>query len=206
MTTDAKSKDMILGFKVTRPNGRDFRTDSVDYAAACAAGLSVRVEDAEPANGHVCGRGLHVSPTARKTIQFAERDIRPWRYWKGHYFAADLIESDEDKSRVWEFWPTREIFLTDIFGADFAERIEKVRADAATWKNIPWLKPTAESTDEAITALAVQWRAAIEPWRNGRELPMAVKVLRDMKQVDVGDVLLPVAVICWLRVAATATS
>src|SRR5580704_1167900 len=99
-----KSKTETV-FKCTRPNGRDFHSDTIDYAAALAKGVSVEVLDAAPANGGLCGHGLHVSPTARKTIQFANMLVRPWRWFEGTVATEDIVERDEQKLRVRRFTP-----------------------------------------------------------------------------------------------------
>jgi len=74
-----KTDEKVIAYKCTRPDGTDFRTGTFNYAAAMAAGTPIRVDDCDGPTSQVCGRGVHVSPTARKTIQFAERAQRPCR-------------------------------------------------------------------------------------------------------------------------------
>ena len=199
MAKRKKASRTISAYKCCRPDGTDHRTGTLDYAAALAEGRAVEVPDAAPPTGQVCGHGIHVSPTARKTIQFGDRDRRPWRWFEGTVETGNIdvpvldddgrptgrfeslpnvVERNEQKMRVRRFTPTREIFLADIFGPDFAQRIDRVKAEAATWKDIPWLKPTESATDEAVVAFVTQWRAAIDPWLKGRELPSEVEVVR----------------------------
>jgi hypothetical protein len=169
-------------YKCTRADGTDHRTGTISCAAALASGQPVEVLDAAPANGKVCGHGLHVSPTPRKTIQFADRNYRPWRYFEVAVPTEDIIESDDQKSRVRRLRVEKELFLADVFGPDFARRIEQVKTEAASWKEIPWVKPPRPVTDEELETLFRQWHTAITPWpRDGRQLPLAFKVVRTRK-------------------------
>lgn len=100
-------------WKCTRADGSDFKTGTVNYADALAKGIAVEIEaeSAEQAASKrsssetVCGYGLHVSPTARKTIQFANRIYRPYRWFEGIVDVADIVERDEQKFRVRKFTP-----------------------------------------------------------------------------------------------------
>src|SRR5258708_4898603 len=139
-----KKEESLIFFKCTRPDGTDFRTGKVNYAEACC-GKPLTI-DAAPANGQVCGHGFHVSPTARKTIQFAEHDIRPWRWWEVNVLPNHIVEQDAEKARVRELRVIREVSLSEIFGDDFASHIKAVKAESETWKKIPWLKPSREVT------------------------------------------------------------
>jgi hypothetical protein len=68
----------MIAYKSTRPDGTDFRTGKVQYAV----GVVVEVADPDPPSTGPCGRGLHVSPTTRMTVQYSEYSIRPWRWWE----------------------------------------------------------------------------------------------------------------------------
>jgi len=175
-------------FKCTRTDGTDHKTGQVDYGAALESGAPIEVSDAhsaEEAEKHrssgetVCGHGLHVSPTARKTIQFANHSHRPWRWFEVEVAKKDIIESDEQKSRVRRLKVVKEITLSDIFGADFSQRIADVQADAKSWKTIPWLKPPAPVSEAQLRKLFGQWLAAIKPWlAKVKKLPTKMRVVR----------------------------
>jgi hypothetical protein len=164
-------------FKCTRPDGTDFRTGTVNYAAALASGEPIEALDAAPANGQVCGHGLHVSPTARQTVQFASGSVRPWRWFEVMVRNADVIEQDSEKLRVRRLRVVKEISLTDIFGADFAARIEAASAFAASWKSIPWLKPATRPEDKTLKKLFFAWHGAISPWAK-KKPPKKVRIVR----------------------------
>ncbi len=178
----AKKTKKVVAFKCTRPDGTDFRSGTLNYAAALQTGKPVEVLDAAPPEKGPCGHGIHVSPTARKTIQFAERSIRPWRWFEGTVDEEDVVASDENKMRVRRFLPTKELFLPDIFGADFAERIEAVKEEAATWKSIPWLKPKRKATKKQIEAIVAEWREALTPWLRDKTytLPSGVRIVNSV--------------------------
>ncbi len=61
---------MTIAYKCTRANGKDFKTDSVEYAV----GVTLEHPDPELSSAP-CGRGYHVSPTAQMTCQYGERSI-----------------------------------------------------------------------------------------------------------------------------------
>ena len=200
--------DAVIAFKCVRPNGTDFRTGTVDYVAALVSGAPVELLGAAPATGSVCGHGLHVSPTARKTIQFANRDHRPWRWLAGYVRPEDIVEKDEEKMRVRRFTPIREIGLTDIFGPDFARRIDAVKVEAGSWKAIPWLKPTEAPTREAVETLVAEWRAAITPWLRHKEyaLPTGVKIVETKSAADAADAADAAAAAAAVDAAANAAA
>jgi hypothetical protein len=66
---------LITAYKCTRSNGTDFQTGTVDYSAALKSGRPLIHPDPEPANGSVCGRGFHVSPTAKQAIIVGARIV-----------------------------------------------------------------------------------------------------------------------------------
>ena len=177
----AKKQETV--FKCTRPDGTDFRTGKVNYAEALKNGKAVEILDAAPANGNVCGHGIHVSPTARKTIQFAEREHRPWRWFEGTVEATDIIERDMEKLRVKRFTPTKELTLTDIFGSDLADRVQAVRESIVTWKTIRWLKPAKAVTDKTVSCLIAEWREALQPWSK-KKLASGVRIVHTADAAD----------------------
>src|ERR1700734_3114430 len=93
-------KETVTCYKCVRASGTDFRTGKVDYIGALRDGIAVECLDAhstEEAKLHrdrretVCGHGLHVSPTPRLTIQFANKSYRPWRWLEGTVLKSDII-------------------------------------------------------------------------------------------------------------------
>ena len=178
-----KAKKQETCFKCTRPDGTDFRTGKVNYAKALKSGKAVEILDAAPANGNVCGHGIHVSPTARKTIQFSEREHRPWRWFEGTVEATDIIERDMEKLRVKRFTPTKELTLTDIFGSDLADRVQAVRESIVTWKTIRWLKPAKAVTDKTVSCLIAEWREALQPWSK-KKLASGVRIVHTADAAD----------------------
>src|SRR6266542_6570152 len=163
-------------YKCTRPDGTDFCTGTIDYHAAMKSGKSVEVLDAAPANGHICGHGIHVSPTARKTIQFANSSHRPWRWFKGKVVTTDIIECDDQKCRVKRFTIIKELTLADIFGNDFAERILAMRESTVAWQSIPWLKPSNAVSDDTVIGLVNKWREALGVWTK-KKLSKKVRIV-----------------------------
>src|SRR6185369_987534 len=164
------------------------KTGKVDYAAALRSGKPLIHSSPDPACVGSCGQGFHVSPTSRKTIQFSNRTYRPFRWFEVEVQQADVIAQDSEKIRVRALRVVREISLADIFGADFGARVEAARAEAATWKDIPWLKPTRRIEDAELAALVGEWREAIAPWlRAGAVLPDKVRIVRTYKDAAADD-------------------
>src|SRR5581483_3989617 len=93
---------------------------------------------------------LHVSPTSRQTIQFADRSYRPWRYFEGQVLASDVIEKDTEKMRVRRFRPKK------------AASVGRITELVTAWREAvtPWLRdksfvlPTGVKIVEVRTAAA----------------------------------------------------
>ena len=176
-TTDRSEGQSLVVYKCVRPDGSDFRTGTLNYAAALESGLAVEVLDAEPPTGRVCGHGIHVCDVLRCTFRFGDRQHRPWRWFEGEVAQADVVERDDEKLRVRRFRPTREVLLEEIFGPGFARRIEAARAEVASWASIPWARPAGAVSDDQIAELVAQWRDSLTKWLGGRRLPTAVRVI-----------------------------
>ena len=149
-------------FKATRPDGTDFHTGTINYAQQL--GQIIEITDYDLPEVGSCGKGIHVSPTAKQTIQFCNRSHRPWRFFEGTIEEADIIAQDEHKLRVKRVKLTKELSLEDIFGHDLGLRIEQVQEEAKTWKDIPWNVPTTLATEEKIIELVGKWREGLKPW------------------------------------------
>ena len=172
-------------YKCTRPDGSDFHTGTVNYAEALAKNLPLIHPNPEGKTDAVCGRGYHVSSTPRQTIQFANSSFRPWRWWEVLVDEKHLIQSDIHKSRVSELIVSKEITLEDIFGKDFAARVEGVKQEIKTWKDIPWLKPSPSINLEQIQTLFSQWQYAVLPWvKSNIKLPNKLKIINDAAAAD----------------------
>ena len=184
------TQELVRAYKCTDGQGFDFRTGKLNYAFVCGSGQPITVENCDPPQkaktGDTCGRGLHVSPTAQLTIQFADKGKRPWRWWEVQFRAQDEVERDQFKIRVRRLNVVREVLLTEIFGPDFSERIQRVMAETKTWKSIPWLKPTRAVTDAELKAIFLQWHAAITPWLRdpSYKLPKKFRMVRDRFAAD----------------------
>lgn len=166
---------IIIAFKMTRPNGTDFRTGTINYAEALRTGKPVEVLDATISD-NPCGHGIHVSPTARKTIQFGNRSHRPWRWFQGEINFADIMAKDDEKYRVKRFKVVSELTLADIFGTDLAERVQAVHESILTWKTIPWFKSPKTVKEKTIAKLVSEWREALQPWASAK-LPTGVRIV-----------------------------
>ena len=172
--------EYLIFYKCTRPDGTDFYTGTVNYAEAYINKTTLVHPDPEGKTLQVCGRGFHVSPTARKTIKFSNKTYRPWRWWEVAVKKEHVIQSDTDKFRVSELSVVKEITLEDIFGPDFSVRIHAVQEEVKTWKNIPWFKPPKPVTTEKIQTLFFQWREAISHWaKNDCILPDKFRIVTD---------------------------
>jgi hypothetical protein len=163
--------DTTVAYKVTRANGRDFYSDSVEYAV----GKAVTQQDCDPPETGPCGRGLHVAPTPRGTIRFGNRSIDRgrWRWFEVRYRASDLLAQDEEKHRVRSLEVVRELTIVDVLGADLGERVKDVNERARSWKSIAWLKPEREVTEEDVRERLSRWRVALEPWAAKRGVTIA---------------------------------
>ncbi|MGH8277641.1 MAG: DUF7666 domain-containing protein, partial [Steroidobacteraceae bacterium] len=151
----------ITAYKVTRTNGRDFYTNSLDYTV----GATLEVADPDLSNA-ACGRGLHCSPTAKMTCRYGERSIDrgKWRWFEVRFDEADLLGKDDTKYRVRKLLVVRELTVVDVFGTELGERVKQVRVEMATWKDIPWLKPPRAVTEDDLRPLLAQWHEAIGFW------------------------------------------
>jgi hypothetical protein len=167
-------------YKCTRANGRDFRTNTVEYKV----GTTVEVAGCDPPNAGSYGKGLHVSPTAFKSCLFGDKskDRGHWRWFECEVDEADILASDQEKTRVRKLRVSREIPKAELFG-DLKARAAKVRKTAATFKRIPWLKPKCRVTDAEVRALVDEWREALQSWAK-TPLPPGVLVVRTAADAD----------------------
>jgi len=181
---------VITAYKCTRADGTDFRTGKVDYSKL---GVLVDEPRADRKSKDSCGSGLHVSTTARLTCQFGERNIDrgKWRWFEVEVDEADVLGKDSAKMRVAKLTPKREIFKEEIFGADIAERIARMRVASAEWKTIPWLKPPRAVTQEEIADLLAEFHEAITPLvrsyhlnYNRHERPRRGRIVTDLNTVQ----------------------
>lgn len=176
---------MITAFKCTRADGTDFRTGSVSYAP----GSVVELLDHDPPSTGPCGRGLHVSPTAHMTCRFGNRqiDLGRWRWFEVRVLPEDVIAKDHEKFRVKRLTVVREVMRSELFGEDHEKRMAEVRAEIATWKSIPWLKPPRPVTEDDIRPLLAAWYEAISPWharargQDSGTLPRCARIVTDRK-------------------------
>jgi hypothetical protein len=175
---------MITAYKVTRANATDFRTGTFRYEP----GATLEEPNADTSSKAACGVGLHVSPSARLTCQYGDQGIDrgKWRWFEVSVHPSDVIGRDDTKLRVRKLTVVREVMKAEIFGADLAQRIEAMRAEAATWKDIRWLKPKRAVAQEEIQALLAQWHDAIASFHQRRSyynhdtLPRVARMVTDL--------------------------
>src|SRR5438309_1544317 len=101
--------NLLIAYKCTRADGTSFSADKVtgkriNYIAHLADGTPIVHPNPDPAlksqTSPVCGAGLHVCDTPRKTIQFADKAHRPYRWFEVLYATASVIEWDDFKMRL----------------------------------------------------------------------------------------------------------
>jgi len=155
---------MATYYKCTRADGTDFRTGTVKYDVGAVLELN---RAACQRDAGACGYGLHLAPTAKGTCRFGDRNIDrgAWRWWECEVDEADIIGRDDSKIRTCKVRVVRELTVVDVFGASLAEQIAKCRAETATWKNIPWCKPSKVLTPEDLAPHLAKWHEALEFWR-----------------------------------------
>jgi hypothetical protein len=179
----------MKAYKCTRTDGTDFRTGTVDYAAALLSGEPIVCDEVDPPlkeiTGDTCGRGLHLSPTAKLTLNFAERRHRPYRWFEVRYLKQNLVEADERKMRVSRIEKVvAELTLADVFGFDLAQGVADLKAEIETWKLIPWLKPEKVS-EKRLRGLFSEWHEAISLWLpKGKKLPKSLRIVRTAADAD----------------------
>ena len=171
--------EIITAYKCTREDGTDYRTGKVRYVPGeWITELNADLSDAE------CGPGLHVSPTIRQTCGYINTTVRGRRarFFEVAIRMEDLISCGDDKLRCLRLYVVREVPFAEAFPdcAQWPERIEAVRADMATWKDIPWLKPPRTVTPKEVGDLFQQWHKRMQPfWQQGRDVPpLAFRVVR----------------------------
>lgn len=155
----------LIGYKCTRSNGTDFRTGTVNYANALKTGEPL-VHPNPELTSEPCGRGFHISPTARQTIQFSDSTFRPYRWFKISYSQKAIIAQDTQKCRLSSLKVIAELTLEDIFDADTIKRIEACEAEIKTWDHFPWFKSKVKISKDIVEKLFLDWRSAISPWSN----------------------------------------
>lgn len=186
-------KDKNAAFKCVRSTGKDFYADHYQHEV----GGVVTEPDTAPAEHGLCGRGLHVSPTLRQAIACSyqaqnARQCYPWRFFRVHVAAPNVVRVGDNKMRVRSYRVEQEYTLEDIFGAEFYKRIEDGRADRDSWKAIPWFKPARDITAEDIAPLLAEWRDALDPWlaKRGinRDVPRKAIIITDRAAAGAGVV------------------
>ena len=177
--------EIITAYKCTREDGTDYRTGKVRYVPGeWITELNADLSDAE------CGPGLHVSPTIRQTCGYINTTVRGRRarFFEVAIRMEDLISCGDDKLRCLRLYVVREVPFAEAFPdcAQWPERIEAVRADMATWKDIPWLKPPRTVTPKEVGDLFQQWHKRMQPfWQQGRDVPpLAFRVVRSAADAD----------------------
>ena len=177
--------EIITAYKCTREDGTDYRTGKVRYVPGeWITELNADLSDAE------CGPGLHVSPTIRQTCGYINTTVRGRRarFFEVAIRMEDLISCGDDKLRCLRLYVVREVPFAEAFPdcAQWPERIEAVRADMATWKDIPWLKPPRTVTPKEVGDLFQQWHKRMQPfWQQGRDVPpLAFRVVRSAAAAD----------------------
>jgi hypothetical protein len=95
----------VKAFKVTRPDGTDFRTGTVQYSV----GAVVEVADPDPPEDGLCRRGLHVSLRALDACHCSAqiddaKSRRPWRFFEVEVAEADVIRATVVVGRVCACW------------------------------------------------------------------------------------------------------
>ena len=180
-TSPPSSPETIIAFKATRPDGTDYRTGSVRYDV----GTTVEVEGCDPPEEGPCGRGLHVSPQPRQTCRYINRSLRGARarFFEVHIQPQDVIARGSDKLRVSKLHVAREVAFEEVFpGLDtegLRQRVEAVRAEMATWKQFPWLKPARLITEDDVKPLLARWYDALSRWLPpGVSLPRRARIVR----------------------------
>ena len=180
--------EIITAYKCTREDGTDYRTGKVRYVPGeWITELNADLSDAE------CGPGLHVSPTIRQTCGYINTTVRGRRarFFEVAIRMEDLISCGDDKLRCLRLYVVREVPFAEAFPdcAQWPERIEAVRADMATWKDIPWLKPPRTVTPKEVGDLFQQWHKRMQPfWQQGRDVPpLAFRVVRSAADADAAD-------------------
>lgn len=170
--------DIITAYKCTREDGTDYRTGKIRYVP----GEWVTEPNADLSNAE--GPGLHVSPTIRQTCGYINTSVRGKRakFYEVAIRMEDLISCGTDKLRCMRLYVVREVPFAEAFPdcAQWPTRIKAVRTDMATWKDIPWLKPSRKVTDKEIGSLFEQWHKRMQPfWHQGRDvLPLGFRVVR----------------------------
>jgi len=107
-------------YKLTRPNGFDFYTSTIDYRAAI--GTTVRVTDYDPPKKGPCGKGLHASENPNDCFVGADIPCAAFRV-KG----IQKLAGDERKSRHQALKVIEEIHDLDaLFGWKYSEAIDPI--------------------------------------------------------------------------------
>ena len=164
-------------YKATRSDGTDFHTGTINYAQQL--GQVIEITDFDLPEVGSCGKGIHVSPTAKQTIQFCNRSMRPWRFFEGTIEEVDIIAQDKNKLRVKRVKLLKELTLEDIFGKDVGFRVNEAQEEAKTWKDIPWEDVPVLATEEKIKELVGKWREGMKPWLKGKILSDKIKIIND---------------------------
>ena len=98
---------------------------------------------------------------------------------------GDREEREEILCALHQARRARGVFA-DIFGVDFAKRVEAVQVEITTWKTIPWLKPAREITQDDLAPLQAAWWDALQPYRRLGcvEFPRIGRIVRERKLAE----------------------
>jgi len=107
-------------YKLTRPDGFDFYTSTINYRAAI--GTTIRVTDYDPPKKGPCGKGLHASKNPNDCFVGADIPCAAFRV-KG----IQKLAGDERKSRHQALKVVEEIHDLDaLFGWKYSEAIDPI--------------------------------------------------------------------------------
>jgi len=175
--------DTIRCYKLIRNDGNDLYSGKLAYVV----GETISIDAAPEALG-ICATGLHASPTIRDALISARRlgrsyESRPWRVLELEIATADVVASDEGKMRCRRVRVVREIPLAEAIETvlpGWPQRLERGRSAIADVRDVAWLKPVQEATQDDVSALLGKWHGAIVPFLRGRPTPpRAARIITD---------------------------
>ena len=126
-------------YKLVRPNGYDFYSNTIDYAGN--VGKIVRVDDYDPPGKGPCARGLHASRNPNDCFVGAKIPCRAFKV-KG----VEKLAGDRVKCRYKGLKILKEVHdLNKLFGWDYEQAANpinpfKIKPPRITSKHICWLR------------------------------------------------------------------
>lgn len=177
---------MTTYFKATRENGRDFFSDSVDYAAALQSGEKVRVTTPRERRYQCCtDRVLHASDAAAETLIGGSWPCRLFRV-KGRPVAREDHKYGFRSLRVSEELPAWQALgpngqdVTAIIKESHTLTREQRNRLESSWK-IVWTPEWHEAINLAReNARYAAWSAVRRDGYAATEIPAAAEVVRDL--------------------------